>query len=93
MLLNGLDTLGVERDTALEVIEAVAMDSVPPIRRKAYEYLIALEGDSAETPEIAKALALPTNTVRRALEDLTAYALIQRFGQGQGKSDLWQVRP
>ena len=92
MLLNGLDTLGVTRNTALEVIESVAMDSVPPIRRRAYEHLNALD-DPAETSAVANALALPTNTVRRALEDLTAYALIQRFGQGQGKSDLWQVRP
>jgi hypothetical protein len=91
MLLNGLDTLGVERNTALEVIESVVMDSVPPIRRKAYQYLNTLDGP-AETPEIAKALALPTITIRRALEDLAAYDLIQRIGQGQGKSDLWGVK-
>src|SRR5262249_49981698 len=31
-LLAGLDTLGVDRDVALNVVEAVAMDSTPPIR-------------------------------------------------------------
>src|SRR5262249_33676507 len=36
-LLNGLDVLGVERETALAVVLSVALDSVPPIRRRAYE--------------------------------------------------------
>jgi hypothetical protein len=92
MLLNGLDTLGVDRNTALEVVESVAMDSVPPIRRKAYEHLNALD-KPAGTSAVANTLALPTITVRRALEDLAAYELIQRIGQGQGKSDLWSVKP
>ncbi len=66
------------------------MDSVPPIRRSAFEYIVKLEDFAmAETTAVAKALELPTVTVRRALEDLTAYGLVQRLVQGQGKSDLW----
>ena len=38
-LLAGLDNLGVERALALNVVEGVAMDSVPPLRRRAYEHL------------------------------------------------------
>jgi hypothetical protein len=104
-LLNGLDTLGVDRRTALEVVEAVAMDSVPPIRRRAYEYVSAEDAELEEvrdeqsdrvictgiqTSTVAKELGLPTNTVRRALEDLAAYQLVMRISQGQGKSDLWK---
>jgi hypothetical protein len=70
-LLAGLDTLGVERETALDVVEAVAMDSVPPLRRAAFEYLRDHPG-KAETSTVAQAINLPTNTVRRALEDLAA---------------------
>jgi hypothetical protein len=33
-LLAGLDTLGLERATALNVVETIAMDSVPPTRRR-----------------------------------------------------------
>ena len=49
-LLAGLDTLGVDRAIALDVVELVALDSVSPIRREAYEYLCqplpgAEEGD------------------------------------------------
>jgi hypothetical protein len=88
-LLAGLDTIGVERDIALDVMEAVALDSVPPLRRRAYELLRSYPSAHMETPAVAKELGLPTNTVRRALEDLTAYGLVERTGQGQGKSDLW----
>jgi hypothetical protein len=91
-LLAGLDTLGVDRATALDVVESVAMDSVPPIRRSAFEYIAKLEDFAAETPAVAKALELPTVTVRRTLEDLTAYGLLQRVAQGQGKPDLWAIK-
>jgi hypothetical protein len=86
-LLAGLDTLGVERKTALKVVKAVAMDSVPPLRRRAYEHLQDLGFTGADTPDIATALDLPTPTVRRALEDLTAYGLVER--SKSGKADHW----
>jgi hypothetical protein len=94
-LLAGLDTLGVERGLALSVVKAVAMDSVPPTRRRAYEHLHALRQDggrAASTNAIAEVLALPSVTTRRVLEDLTAYGLIERRTQGQGKADLWAAR-
>jgi hypothetical protein len=90
-LLAGLDTLGVDREVALDIVEAVAMDSVPPIRRRAYEFLTSAK-DGTETTSVGNALGLPTVTVRRALEDLAAYDLIERTSQGQGKSDVWRAR-
>jgi hypothetical protein len=90
-LLAGLDTLGVDRCTALDVVEAVAMDSVPPLRRAAYQYLASSETGSANTAGIAKAIGLPTNTVRRALEDLAAYDLVKRISAGQGHADVWTL--
>jgi hypothetical protein len=86
-LLAGLDTLGVERYMALGVVKSVAMDSVPPLRRRAYEYLQPLNITGADTPNIATALGLPTVTVRRALEDLAAYSLVER--SKAGKADHW----
>jgi hypothetical protein len=88
-LLAGLDVLGVEREQALGVIEAVAMDSVPPIRRGAYE--IVRKYPDVETSDVAIGLGLPTVTVRRALEDLAAYRLVERRAQGQGKADRWSA--
>src|SRR5262249_41375525 len=37
-LVAGVDVLGVEREQALSVAESVIMDSVPSIRREAYEF-------------------------------------------------------
>jgi hypothetical protein len=97
-LLAGLDTLGVERETALGIIETVALDSVPPLRRRAYEWLLDQEEEDGSgraafvpTPKVAAAMDLPTITVRRALEELAAYRLIRRLTQGGNKPDLWGV--
>jgi len=38
-LLAGLDAIGVDRKIGLNIIDAIAKDSVPPIRRRAYEHL------------------------------------------------------
>ena len=36
-LLAGLDVIGLDRETALAIIDKAALDSVPPIRRRVYE--------------------------------------------------------
>ena len=89
-LLAGLDTLGVDRDTALRMVETVAMDSTPPIRRSAYEYLIRV-ATQVETAQVAAVLGLPTKTVHRHLEDLAVYGLAKRTPQGKGNPDLWEA--
>jgi hypothetical protein len=90
-LLAGLDVIGIDREVALQIIEKVALDSVPPIRRRVYE---ELAGGTKKTREIATALDLPTTTVRRALEDITAHGLAtrQRVKTEEGKDgrdDEW----
>ena len=83
--------IGIDRTTALDVVEAVAMDSVPPIRRRAFEYLQSTIDGFAETSAVATAIELPTTTARRALEDLAAYQLVERISQGPGKPDIWKI--
>jgi Bifunctional DNA primase/polymerase, N-terminal len=90
-LLAGLDTLGVERERAMEVVLSVALNSTPPLRRQAYDCVCKYR--DVETADVAIALGLPTNTTRRVLEDLSAYGLVLRRSQGQGKSDLWNRAP
>ena len=90
-LLAGLDIIGVEREVALKIIEKVAQDSVPPIRRKAYE---ALTSVPQKTRDIATTLDLPTSTARRALEDIAAHGLATRkraqTEEGKdGRDDTW----
>ena len=90
-LLAGLDVIGVDREIALKIVEKVALDSVPPIRRQVYE---ALAGGAKKTREVANAVDLPTITVRRALEDITAHGLATRTrvktDEGKdGRDDEW----
>lgn len=89
-LLAGLDVLGCERSLALRVVRRVALDSMPALRRRLLEQLCA-EPEPVATAPLAVALDSPTNTTRRALEDLNAYRLVVRTSQGKGKPDLWHV--
>ena len=86
-LLAGLDTLGVERERAMEIVLSVALDSAPPLRRVAYQTVE--QHKIIDTADVAIALGLPTNTARRILEDLAAYGLVTRE-QSPGKADLWR---
>jgi hypothetical protein len=88
-LLAGLETLGMDRTAALAVVKDVALDSAPPLRRRAYAFVE--ENDNAETTDVATNLGLPTTTTRRILEDLAAHGLIARHSQGQGKADCWSL--
>jgi hypothetical protein len=97
-LLAGLDTLGVDRDVGLNVVEKVAMDSTPPIRRRAYEYLKDARR-AAELADIAVNVRIPAKTLRRHLEDLEVQGLVKHipaeerneFDYEEGKADLWQA--
>jgi hypothetical protein len=86
-LLAGLETLGMKRPDALKVVEQVAADSVPPLRRRAYDTVCKYT--NLETTDVATTLGLPTTTARRVLEDLEAHGLVMRTSQGAGKADLW----
>jgi len=89
-LLAGLDSLGCERALALKVVERVALDSVPPLRRRALDAVRA-SGCPVETKVVAEAMGLPTVTARRVLEDLAAYRLVERENLGPGRADTWAV--
>jgi hypothetical protein len=89
-LLAGLDAIGVDRETAWPVITKAALDSIPAIRRAVIDVLIAAEG-KLETSTVAAAIDYPTQTTRRALEDLTAHGIAERESGGKGKSDWWQL--
>jgi hypothetical protein len=88
-LLAGLSSIGVERSRALELTRKSALDSIPPLRRKALECLWTSKKEDMDTTEIAMRLRYPTNTVRRALEDLAAHEVLERQPGGRGKPDRW----
>jgi len=77
-------------DEDLELTAQTALACIPTRRRRVLQVLA--EADSAlETSAIAEILDLPTATVRRDLEDLTALRLAKRTKLGEGKADLWQI--
>lgn len=93
-LLAGLDTLGVDRDLALNIVEKVAMDSTPPIRRRAYQHLKSIAPQAAETLEIADKAKLPKKTLSRHLEDLVVQGLVKHIpAEERGEADMWQALP
>jgi predicted ArsR family transcriptional regulator len=73
----------------MRVVRRVGLDSMPALRRQLLTALCATP-DAESTSALAVTVGTPTNTVRRALEDLAAYRLVTRTKQ-EGKADLWQV--
>jgi hypothetical protein len=88
---DGLLALGLGDET-WDVLVAVALDSIPKLRR-----LLLLELLGAEEPMATKPLALavghPTRTTRRALEDLQAHKVIGRRSGGGSAGDVWSPTP
>jgi len=87
-LLQGMEAIGCDTETAWGVTTKVALDSMPQLRRQLLEFLED-ETDAVETGVLAEMAQCPTTTTRRALEDLQVYRLIERSSQGSGKSDVW----
>ena len=92
-LLAGLDTLGVDRETAMEVVETVALDSVPPYRRRAYRIICAAHGagkDAASTTDRCQGDgAADQSRCGGCSRNWSPTAWSNAESQGQGKADLW----
>jgi DNA-binding transcriptional ArsR family regulator len=74
----------------VELTRHVALASIPTTRRRIIA-LFAKEGwRELTTAEVANALDLPTNTIRRHLEDLTALGLLKRR-DGDTNAYVWSV--
>jgi hypothetical protein len=89
-LLAAMTVIGVSEPERRRLTRKVGLDCVPALRRGALEHLAAGSG-SQSTTQVGLALAHPTQTVRRALEDLAAHSVLARNSQGSGKADLWQL--
>jgi hypothetical protein len=88
-LLAGLDAIGVDRAEAWSVVVKAGLDSIPAIRR---EILNALgQVDQVDTSRVSHAVGYPTQTTRRALEDLTAHRITERHTAGKGHADNWSL--
>lgn len=74
-----------------ELINKLALDSVTKMRRIIMQELSKYE--VIETSGLAVKLGLPTNSVRRYLEDLTALEIADREKGSGPKGDRWKIKP
>lgn len=91
-LLQGLDAIGLERETSWKVIAKAALDSIPAIRLACLRILYDASPELRDTNEIAGQISYPASTTRRALEDLTAHGLTT-CTPDPGKAHRWGLNP
>jgi hypothetical protein len=89
-LLGGVTAIGASRADAWRVVSKVAMDCLPALRLRVMAMLAGASG-AVDTATVATALRYPTQTTRRALEDLTAHNVVKRASGGQGRADTWRL--
>jgi hypothetical protein len=73
----------------LDLVAQTALACIPTRRRLIIKALVEAQA-AMETSTVAEMLDLPTGTVRRDLEELTALKLAKRIKVGEGKADLWE---
>jgi hypothetical protein len=85
-----LYALGLDRAHVQGAIRRLAFDSIPPTRRQALDHLLTRDKHEG-TGVIARTLGLPTTTVTRVLEDLTAHGLLRcrKTGDQHNSSFEW----
>jgi DNA-binding IclR family transcriptional regulator len=66
----------------------VGLDCIPDVRRRVLRWLSDKDAPK-ETSDIADAVAYPTGTTRRVLEDLTGHKLVRRFADS--KAHQWEM--
>jgi hypothetical protein len=90
-LYAALGTIGLDAESSWRVASRVVLDSVPKLRRAAIRALA--DGGQHKTNVVAQAVAHPTKTVKRTLEDLEAHGVVLRQAGGEGRADLWSLAP
>ena len=89
-LLAGVTLIGAARPEAWRVVGKAALDCVPALRLRVIRVLSGASV-AVDTTTVATAVRYPTQTTRRALEDLTAHGVVKRQSRGSGKADEWQL--
>jgi hypothetical protein len=88
-MFNALRAIGLGDGATWALVTKLALDCIPPTRLAAVRDLMA--GGDTSTADLAARVGLPTQTTRRALEDLAAHGVAQRTKHGQ--RDLWAATP
>jgi hypothetical protein len=89
-LFRGLLAIGVDQKEAWRIVSKSALDCMPALRLAVLALLRGANG-AMDTTEVATGVRHPTQTARRALEDLTAHGVVRRRSLGPGKADVWEL--
>lgn len=88
-LHEGFRVIGVPTTRAKQLLAKIALDSVPKIRVLLIETLAA-DTQAKLTKDLASAIGYPTETTRRALEDLAAQQVVIR-SDGKSNAYTWEL--
>lgn len=90
-VLAALRAIGCDDDRVAHVLAHLGVDAMPMTRRRVIEVL--LDAEWLRTGPIAVAAGLPTNSVKRYLEDLSVLGLVQRRKAGghATAADEWRL--
>jgi hypothetical protein len=89
-LLSGVTLIGASRTEAWRLISKMALDCLPALRLNVITMLAGATGP-VDTTTVANTLHYPTQTTRRALEDLAAHGAVKRLSGGSGRADRWHL--
>lgn len=89
-LLAALRLIGVPEDQAWAIVVKTGLDSMPVLRRRILELLLATAG-AQTTTDVAAVCDLPTTTTKRVLEDLTAHGVLRRHTAEKGEAHQWEA--
>jgi hypothetical protein len=88
-LHEGFRLIGVPTARAKQLLAKIALDSVPKIRILLIDQL-ARTNPHTLTKALASAIGYPTETARRALEDLAAHQVVNRT-EGKANTHTWAL--
>src|SRR5262249_9705468 len=89
-LFRGLNAVGVPHSEAWRVLIKTALDSMPAIRRAAFDFLATRpSSELVQTAAVLEHTPYKEQTMRRVLEDLAVHRVLDR--KTHGKMDRWAL--
>jgi hypothetical protein len=82
--------IGVPDQRSRQLLAKIALDSIPKVRLLLLDKLAGIPGETL-TRDLGSAIGYPTETARRALEDLMAQHVVERSG-GKANAHGWKIK-
>jgi hypothetical protein len=91
-LYGGLLVIGAGDELAWQVALKTGLDCMPKLRRAVFDFLTARQSDKwVTTKDVATTVDYPTQTARRALEDLAVHGITRRVAFDNEQADYWKL--